>query len=119
MRRTQEHRKLIRERLTIMVVLFFCFLISSSEYIIQDDPVTVQKEQQSNPDEGPARGETFIGAAVDAVVPFVFEAVSHVFNLIYEIEEFERVASSGIATVRYSNDFFEVLLENIISNNAP
>ena len=119
MRGTQEHRNLIRERITIMVVLFFCFLISSSEYIIQDDLVTVNQEQQSDQNEGHAEGETFVSAAVDAVVPFVFAAVSHVFNLIYEIEEFERIASSGIATVRHSNDFFEVLLENIISSNAP
>ncbi len=119
MRRTQEHKELFRERITILVVLAFCFLISSSEYISQDDPLTVKKEQQSHQDEGHAEGQTYISAAVDAVVPFVFAAVSHVFNLIYEIEEFEPVASSGIATVRYSSDFFEVLLENIISNNAP
>lgn len=102
-----------------MVVLFFCFLISSSEYIIQDDPATVRQEQQSNQDENPVEGETFVGAAVDAVVPFVFAAVGHVFNLIYEIEEFKPVTSAGMVTVKYTNNFFEILLEQIISNNAP
>jgi hypothetical protein len=119
MSRTQEHKKLFRERITIIMVLFFCFLISSSEYIIQDERATVKKEQQSHQDESPAPGETFVGAAVDAVVPFVFAAVGQVVNLIYEIEEFEPIASSGIVTIKYSSDFFEILLEKIISNNAP
>lgn len=101
------------------MVMFFCFLISSSEYIIQEEPVTVKKEQQANQDEGPVEGETFLSAAVDAVVPFVFTAVSHVFSLIYEIEAFGPVISSGMVTVKHSSDFFEILLENIISSNAP
>src|SRR5690606_7400701 len=118
MKKSQGHRNLIRERITIMMVLFFCFLISSSEYIIQDDPATVKQEQQSQ-DDKPVEGETFISAAVDAVVPFVFAAVGQVFELIYEIEEFRPITSAGMVTLRLTGDFFEILLEKIISTNAP
>ena len=117
MKKSQKHRNLIRERITVMMVLFFCFLISSSEYIIQDDPI-VKQEQQSQ-DENPVEGETFVSAAVDAVVPFVFAAVGQVFNLIYEIEEFRPITSAGLVTLRFTSDFFEILLEKIISTNAP
>lgn len=118
MKKSQGHRNLFRERITVMMVLFFCFLISSSEYIIQDDPATVKQEQQSQ-DEQPVEGETYISAAVDAVVPFVFAAVGQVFDLIYEIEEFRPITSPGMVTVKFTSDFLEILLEKIISTNAP
>lgn len=119
MKKNQEHRNLLRERITIMMVLFFCFLISSSEYIVQDAPALSKLEQQDNPDGGPIEGETFVSAAVDAVVPFVFAAVGQVFELIYEIEEFRPITSAGLVTLRFTGDFFEILLEKIISTNAP
>lgn len=118
MKKSQGHRNLIRERITVMMVLFFCFLISSSEYIIQDDPATVNQEHHDQ-DDTPSEGETFISAAVDAVVPFVFAAVGQVVNLIYEIEEFRPISSAGMVTVKFTSAFFEILLEKIISTNAP
>src|SRR5690554_392402 len=116
---TQKHRDLFRERLTMILVLFFCVLISSSEYIIQDSPADIQQEQNSDQDKGAPDGETYLSAAVDAVVPFVFAAVDHVFDLIYEIGEFKATASSGIAVVKYTGQYSEILFEKIISTNAP
>jgi len=119
MNRTQKHRNIFRERLTMLLVFVFCILISSSEYIIQDSHADIKKEQQSSQDKDSPEGETFFSAAVDAVVPFVFAAVGHVFNLVYEIEEFKATASFKIVFVKYTSYFLEILLEKIISTNAP
>ncbi len=119
MNRNLKHRNLFKERLTMILVLFFCVLISGSEYIIQDSHAEIQKELQNNQDEGPVQEETFLSAAVDAVVPFVFAAVDHAFHLIYELEGFRELLSSGLAVVKFTSHFSEILLEKIISTNAP
>lgn len=113
------NRDLFRERLTMLLVFFFCILISSSEYIIQDSHAETKQEQQSGPDESPVEGETFLSAAVDAVVPFVFAAVDHAFHLIYETEGFRELVSSGVVVFKFTSPFSEILLEKIISINAP
>src|SRR5690554_3982641 len=119
MNRNPQHRNLFRERLTILLVFFFCFLISSSEYIIQDSHAEIKQEQQNTQDESPAEGETYLSSAVDAVVPFVFAAVDHAFHLIYEPEGFKELVSSGLAVLKFTSSFSEILLEKIISTNAP
>lgn len=119
MNRTRQHRDLLRERLTILLVCFFCILISSSEYIIEGHSAETTKEQQADQDEKPVEGETFIAAAVDAVVPFVIAAVDHAFHLIYVIEGYEELVASPLAVTRYTSQFSEILLEKIISTNAP
>lgn len=120
MTKPQKHRDLIKERLTILLVCFFCILISSSEYIIEDASPDVKKELQGSQSDEPAGNETFLNAAVDAVVPFIFATVDHVFHLIYEIVGFEDVAySTGTVMVKVPSYFSEILLERIISPNAP
>lgn len=119
MNTNQKHRDLFRERLTILLVFFFCILISSSEYIIQDSHAEITQEQQNNQDENPVEGDTFLSAAVDAVVPFVFAAADHAFQLIYELEGFREIISSGMVVLKFTSQFSEILLEKIISTNAP
>lgn len=105
--------------MTILLVFFFCILISGSEYIAQDTHAEVKKEQQSDHDDGSSKGETYVSAVVDAVVPFVFAAFDHVFHLIYEVEGYKEFNPLGLVNIQYTNSFFEILLEKIISTNAP
>ncbi|HLU89384.1 MAG TPA: hypothetical protein VKZ51_06080 [Cyclobacteriaceae bacterium] len=120
MRKKQENRNVIKERMTILLVFFFCVLISSSEYLLDEVPGTVNIEQQEAQEEGSAEGKTFLNAAVDAVVPFVFATVDHIFHLIYEIEVYElRVFAREFHPIKHANHFSEILLERIISTNAP
>jgi len=120
MNKPQKHRSIIKERLTILLVCFFCILISGSEYIIEGAHADVEKEQLGSQSDEPASHETFVNTAVDAVVPFVFVTVDHVFHLIYEIVGFEEVAyTTGIVMVKAPSYFSEILLERIISPNAP
>jgi hypothetical protein len=120
MNKLQRHRNVVKERLTILLVFFFCILISSSEYIIDDSQAGVDQEQQASADEGSAEQETFFSASVDAVVPFVFTTVDHAFHLIYELVGFEAIVySTGAVIVKHPTYFSEILLERIISTNAP
>jgi hypothetical protein len=81
----------------------------------------VEVNQEQNPsDDDSAENETFFNAAVDAVVPFVFVTVDHAFHLIYEIVGFETVNyTAGPIVSKYQSHFSEILLERIISTNAP
>ena len=104
-----------------MLVIFFCFLISSSEYIIEEPVSEVSQEQSGAQDkEDTPEDKTYLSAAVDAVVPFVFTTVEQTFHLIYELIGFEEVDySTGSVLVRHPSYFYEILLEKIISPNAP
>lgn len=107
-----------KAQITILMVLLFCVLVSSSEYIIQSGSVEKKTEKSSN--DSPKENSTFIHTAVDAVVPFVVVVLDQVFHLISEVIGLERQPSSrykGLNT--YSNQFFEVLFEHIVSTNAP
>lgn len=119
MSRTEKHRNLLRERLTIFLVLFFCFLISSSEYVIQGAKVETNTEQGSSQDEKSTGSDTYVNAAVDAVVPFIFASVDHAFHLIDDLGEYFELVSSGPVEISYTSIFSEILLEKIISTNAP
>jgi len=120
MSKKKEHRNILKERLTLLLVFFFCILISGSEYIVEDKALTVETEQQETQDEGSEEEQNFYSAAVDAVVPFVFASVDHAIHLIYEIErhELNRFANY-IPSLQYPNHYSEILLERIISTNAP
>lgn len=121
MNKNQGHRNVVKERLTILLVFFFCFLISSSEYIIEDSPTGTSQEQTGSQDkEGSPEEQTFFSAAVDAVVPFVFTTVDQALHLIYELVGFEElVYCTGTVLVKHPSYFSEILLERIISPNAP
>lgn len=121
MKRNAANRKVIRERLTIFLVILFCVLISSSEYIsFSDQEEAVKTEKSSDSQDQSQDHKTFLHTAVDAVVPFVIAAVDHAFHLIYEIFDGENtVVSSDFKISIQNNHFFEVLFEQIISVNAP
>lgn len=121
MKGSNTHTNIIRERLTILMVILFCVLVSSSEYIIVNDAAgTVTSEQQDGQQNSKDENSTFLHTAVDAVVPFVVIVANHAFHLIYEIVGFEGVAlPADTNTSKLTNHFFEILFEQIISVNAP
>lgn len=116
----KSHSGLLKERLTILVVMFFCALISGSEYLVQAEEDNVKTEQSSQKEDASDENATFIHTAVDAVVPFVVVVLDHVFHLIYELVVPERQTASLYSNIfKSSNTLFEVLFEHIVSPNAP
>jgi len=118
MNRTQRHKALYKERMTIILVVFFCMLISGSEKFISFSGTDVKIEQKSS---GHASDEqSFVSVAVDAVVPFATTVAQNTFYLIYEILGFETEKFSNEETApQYTSHFLEILLTRIISPNAP
>jgi hypothetical protein len=122
MKRNTVNRELIRERLTLFLVILFCILISSSEYVsLADTGDPAQTEAQNCDTQDSSEGhKTFLNTAVDAVVPFVIVAVDHAFHLIYEIIDGDNTVFAFDFNIAVQNNhFFEVLFEQIISVNAP
>lgn len=120
MNRTQKNKALYKERLTVILVVFFCILISGSEkfvkFDITDNPVSLEQKSGDT-----TSGETsFLNVAVDAVVPFATTVAQNVFYLIYEIMGFETEKVTQEETIsQYPSHFLEILLTRIISPNAP
>ncbi len=108
--------------MSLLLVLFFCVLISGSEYFVQfetssDEVVNVEQQEDESSQE---KNETLIHTAVDAVVPFVGVVMDQVFHLMYEI--FGGEAKMGLEPKAFfpsSNSYFKILFEQIISANAP
>lgn len=120
MQTNKAYKTILKERITIVMVLLFCVLVSSSEYIIQSSSDDTNTEQQTPANDASDENSTCLHTAVDAVVPFVVVILDQVFHLISEVVGLDRQPSShykGFAT--YSNQFFEVLFEHIVSTNAP
>jgi hypothetical protein len=120
-RKKQNHIAIWKQRATLMLVLFFCMLISGAEYLPQhiSDQESPKKES-SNSSEQSAENQTFLNVAVDAVVPFVTVVGQQIFHLIYETITFEKPGISGQqVSVALNIPFWEILLERIISTNAP
>ncbi|SHM34359.1 hypothetical protein SAMN04488057_101141 [Cyclobacterium lianum] len=124
MQRYWRHNRLIRERLTLLVVMLFCVFVSSSQLEIDVSPSGVDIELNVNGDQGdePAQGEekTYVHTAIDAVVPFVLIVMDQAYHFIYEIAGAENPKVnfySGL--VPSHNHLFEILFEQIISVNAP
>ena len=114
--------RLLHERMTLVLVMFFCVFISSSEFFVEGNnkQEVAGIEQSSEKEEIPDEQNTFLHTAIDAVVPFVVGTVDQAFHLIYEILGF-KVADyfSGFHVDLSYNQYFEVLFEHIISVNAP
>jgi hypothetical protein len=123
MRKNITHTQLLRQRLSLLLVVFFCVLISSSEYLVhlnagQGD--ANYTEQQQEDESSQDQNETLIHTAVDAVVPFVGVVMDQVFHLMYEIFGGEpKLALETKAFFPSSNSYFQILFEQIISANAP
>jgi hypothetical protein len=100
------------------MVVLFCVLISGSERFIQfdSDVEKIEKTAEGSSNES----ETFIGIAVDAVVPFATTVMQTAFYFIYEIIGFEKETINHQEEVsKYPSHFLEILLTRIISPNAP
>jgi zona occludens toxin (predicted ATPase) len=118
MNRTQKNKALYRERMTIMLVVFFCMLISGSERFISFSDTDIKMEHKAG--ETSSDEQTFVSVAVDAVVPFATTVAQNAFYLIYEILGFETEKfSHEETTTQYTSHFLEILLTRIISPNAP
>jgi hypothetical protein len=109
-----------KQRATLVLVTFFCMLISSAEHLtVLQQQSENQKELQQLP-ESQTETETFLSIAVNAVVPFVTVLAQQVFYLIYENIKFENPDAFSINFNFSSNlPFWEILFERIISTNAP
>lgn len=120
MENNKAHKNVFKERITILMVLLFCVLVSSSEYIIQSSSADTPTEQQASSNDASDDDSTCIRTAVDAVVPFVVVVLDQVFHLISEVVGPENQPTSQYnGLIALSNQFFEVLFEHIVSPNAP
>ena len=103
-----------RQRFSVLMALLFCLFVSSIEYIPQQDEAVKSEQSSGNPD------QTFLNVAVDAVVPFVTVVSQQVFYLIYETFTVEKPTINGVSvTLPLNFPYWEILLERIISPNAP
>ena len=120
MKSFKRHRERIKQRATLAMVLFFCVLISSVEYLPLLQQEVVQQKEIKEKQESQSESETFLNIAVDAVVPFVTVLAQQVFYLIYETFKFDK-PESGLISVSLPSPlpYWEILLERIISTNAP
>lgn len=94
-------------------------LVSGLEYLPQPVPthLSSQQEQQQEPQD---ENQTFLNIAVDAVVPFVTLIGQQILYLIYENISFDKPVSSNLSFSLPTNiPYWEILLERIISTNAP
>jgi hypothetical protein len=115
----RRHSAIWRQRATLLLVMFFCMLVSGLEYIPHSElsHVSSQEEQQQEPQD---ENQTFLNIAVDAVVPFLTVIGQQVLYLIYENISFEKPVSSNLGFSLPTNiPYWEILLERIISTNAP
>ncbi len=116
---------ILRERLTLMLVLLFCTFISVSEFTVRMDADSSQFDLQfdvsgDNSEGDSGEEETFIHTAIDAVVPFALVVVDHAYHLIYEVSGIGNPSLAFDAGIGPSfNQLFEILFEQIISVNAP
>lgn len=120
MSKNKYNKTLWKQRITLFMVLAFCSLISGVEYFPQEDTTTsISVEAPSNPDANP-ESQTFLNVAVDAVVPFVTTLSQQIFYLIYENIILEsQISFEFPINTTFSNTFLEILLQRIISPNAP
>ena len=121
MKEEKENINLFKQRITLIMVMFFCMLVSGMEYfpnLSQND--NTEKQETSSEKEGTQQNQTFLDVAVDAVVPFVTTLGSQVYYIIYEIINFEAPSASlALSQAIINLDFREILFERIISTNAP
>ena len=120
-RKQSRNIALLRQRATILLVLFFCMLVSSVEYFPKGEQQTKEiTKEQSQESDSSSDNQTFLNIAVDAVVPFVTVVSQQVFYLIYETFTIEKPIVNGVSvTLPLNFPFWEILLERIISPNAP
>ncbi len=106
----------------MLLVGFFCFLIANSQYFVPeyDHPENPTELTQQDKNDPASDQRTFLDVAVDAVVPFATVLANGTMQLIYEVIGFEDKGFHPQASMAiYPSHFLEILLERIISTNAP
>jgi len=120
MNKSQKNKNLLKERLTIILVVLFCVLISGSERFVFTDSTDSSYKTEQNSTESNSDNQSYVSVAVNAVVPFATTVAQNTFYLIYEILGFETAKISPEETIsEYTSNFLEILLTRIISPNAP
>jgi uncharacterized protein YpmS len=120
-RKKAKDMNLWKQRVTLMLTMLFCMLVAGTEYLPQQaEENSLVKKEQSNKTDQSSDNQTFLNIAIDAVVPFVTVLSQQVFYLIYENLVFERPTVSDLGLSFPVNlPYWEILLERIISPNAP
>lgn len=109
-----------KQRASLVLVMFFCTLISFNEYLPSGQESETDKKEITDDHENQNQQETFLNIAVDAVVPFVTVLGQQLFYLIYENFTFEKPEiTSEKLNLKVNLPYWEILLERIISTNAP
>ncbi|GMQ34088.1 hypothetical protein Ataiwa_23600 [Algoriphagus taiwanensis] len=105
---------LLKQRLTLLLVMFLCFFVSSVEYLPTDAEQVRTEQNADNPD------QTIISVALDAVVPFAVQVADTIFYLIYQIFSFElKLPTLQAVSASIPNSLVETLFERIISTKGP
>ncbi len=120
MMKIEKNKALWKQRITLFLVLIFCGLISGLEYFPEDDSGTLSEKEIASEKDQSSENETFLGVAVDAVVPFVTTLSQQIFYLIYETVNLEEESTFQVPTsIALISQYREILFERIISPNAP
>ncbi|WP_157470357.1 hypothetical protein [Cyclobacterium amurskyense] len=125
MKLNRKNKGLMRQRLTLLIVMLFCVFVSSSELMLsidsKENSLAVQLDLSSDNEDGQSDDtRTFIHTSIDAVVPFVMYALDYAYHFIYEIVIADRPQTNfNLGTDLEYNQLFKILFEQIISVNAP
>lgn len=105
---------LLKQRLTLLLVLILCFFVSSVEYLPTGTDQVQTEQSAENSD------QSMISVALDAVVPFAVQVAETVFYLIYQIFSFElKLPTLQAVSASIPNSLVETLFERIISTKGP
>lgn len=121
MNKSQQHINMWKQRVSLILVLAFCMLVTGAEFVQKTDhEANPETKEHSQNQEDNAESQTFLKVAVDAVVPFVTVVAQQIFYLIYENLKIEKINITGTAlSLPVHLPYWEILLERIISPNAP
>lgn len=120
-RKQGNHIDIWKQRASLVLVLFFCMLISGVEYLPQQEMDGFQSKKELGHDPSDqTEQQSYLNVAVDAVVPFITVLGQQVFHLIFENIIFEKKNELGKdISLLFNLVYWEILLEQIISINAP
>jgi len=110
-----------KKRVTLALLVLFCTLISSSEYLTKEvNPIQKLKTETSSENSDNPENQTVLSIAVNAVVPVANILSPQIFHFIFEIILPKKVSIGDVSQRIFTNDYFyKVLFERIISTNAP
>lgn len=100
--------------------MFFCLLTSGLEYLPQSQEIRTNANEISQNESENNENQTFISVSVDAVVPFAVALSQQILHVIYELVFVEKsTITTVVSKIAKNFHFREILLERIISTNAP